>query len=64
MTKAKFNNIIIKSIQSSALQYLLGKQGSIGKEVIYSSIKVAEYMMPNYTKFNIEQKETYFKFPP
>ena len=48
------------SIQTSALEYLLGKQGSKGRDISYSSIKMAEYIMPCETELTIEQKRYIF----
>ena len=53
MTKTKFNNMIKISIRTCALEYLLGKQGSKGKNIIYSEIKMAEYLMPISQKRDI-----------
>jgi hypothetical protein len=61
MSKTKFNNLIKISIQRSALEYLLGKQGSKGKDIIYSDIKMAEYLMPSNSNLTIEQKRYIFE---
>ena len=60
MSKSKFNNLIKISIQTSALEYLLGKQGSKGKDITYSKIKMAEYLLPCDTNLTIEQKRYVF----
>ena len=48
------------SIRTCALEYLLGKQGSKGKDIIYSEIKMAEYLIPNELNLTISQKTRYF----
>ena len=61
MTKTKLNNMIKISIRTCALEYLLGKQGSKGKDILYSEIKMAEYLMPNDSNLNISQKQDTFE---
>ena len=61
MSKSKFDNEIKKSIQISALVYLLGKQGSKGKDIVYSDIRMAEYLMPSSSNLTIEQKRYIFE---
>ena len=60
MSKIKFNKIIKLSIQKCALEYLLRKQGSKGKDILYSEIKMPEYLMPNEFNLTIEQKRYIF----
>ena len=59
--KAKFNNVIKISIRACALEYLLGKQGSKGHDIIYSEIKMAEYLLPNDANQTISQKQDIFE---
>jgi hypothetical protein len=40
---------------------LLGKQESKGKDIIYSEIKMAEYLMPNGSNLTISQKRDIFE---
>ena len=47
MTKSKFNKLLKKRINENAMKYLTEKQGTKGKEIIYSNIKMAEYLLPN-----------------
>ena len=39
-----FKNILKKCIQVEALRYLTEKQGSKGKDIIYTKIQMAEYL--------------------
>ena len=60
MKKSKLNNMIKISIRSCALEYLLGKR-SKGKDIEYSEIKMAEYLMPNDSNLTISQKRDIFE---
>ena len=57
MTKMKFNKILkVKSIEN-AMKYLNGKIGRKGKEIMYSSISMADYLPP-YKKYpSVRNKE-------
>ena len=50
MKKNEFKKVLKESIKKKAFEYLLHKQGSKGKEVKYSSLKMAEYLSPNLEK--------------
>ena len=43
-----------------ALMYFLDKQGSKGKEIKYTSLKMAEYLSPNYDKISIAEQRYIF----
>ena len=60
MTKTKFNRILKERINENALRYLTGKQGTKGKQIRYSDIEMAEYLMPG-NKLSIEQKRRIFE---
>ena len=60
MTKAKFNRIVKERISENALQYLTGKQGSKGKQMRYTDIEMAAYLLPD-NKLTIEQKRRIFE---
>ena len=61
LTKAKFNNVIKIYIRTCALEYLLGKQGSKGHDIIYSEIKLAECMLPNDSNLKISPYKDIFE---
>ena len=46
LSKHQFLKIIKKAINKKALEYLLNKQGSKGKEIEYKEMKMAEYLLP------------------
>ena len=46
MTKSQFTKILKNSINRKALEYLLTKRGSKGKEIEYTSLKMQEYLLP------------------
>ena len=46
MTKSQFTKILKNSINRKALEYLLAKRGSKGKEIEYTSLKMQEYLLP------------------
>ena len=60
MTKIKFSRILKSRTRQNALKYLIEKRKSKGKEIIYSEISMAEYMLPTNTKLSIYQKQTLF----
>ena len=55
-----FRKILQESIRAKALQYLLEKRGSKGSEIRYSSLKIAEYLSPNYENLSIEDQRYIF----
>ena len=55
----QFKNMIRKKCKELALEYLLNKRGSKGKEIIYNEIQTAEYLLPN-EDLNIEEQRTIF----
>ena len=60
MTKTKFKTIIKTKIEQTALIYLNKKRGTKGKEIEYSEIKMAEYLLPNNTEMSIDNKRNLF----
>ena len=55
----QFKKLIRKKCKELALEYLLKKRGSKGKELIYNEIQTAEYLLPN-DELNIEEQRTIF----
>ena len=55
MSKNQLKNIVNKNIKHSALEYLIKLQKSKGKENKYTSLKMAEYLLPN-DKLSIKQQ--------
>ena len=47
MTKLKFNKLLKQRINENAVKYLTEKQGTKGKEIDYSNITMADYLLPN-----------------
>ena len=43
----QFKNILEKSIKRKSFEYLMEKIGSKGKEIRYSCLRMAEYLLPN-----------------
>ena len=60
MTKDKYTRILKSKIESCAFEYLLSKQGTKGKEIIYSHLQMAEYLQPLNNMLTIEQKRDMF----
>ena len=60
MKKNVFKKILKKSIRNKALQYLLDKRGSKGIQIQYSSLKMAEYLLPNTEKLSISAQRYIF----
>ena len=60
MTKSKFTNILKQKITENALKYLLEKQGSKGKEILYTHLEMAEYLLPCHNKISVGEKQEIF----
>ena len=60
MNKTQFKKILKMSIQEKSLQYLLNKRGSKGKEMQYSSLKMAEYLLPQNENLSITDQQYIF----
>ena len=59
MSTSKFKKILENSIKIRSFKYLIGLRGSKGKEINYSSLKMAEYLLPN-EEFSISEKRRIF----
>ena len=59
MTKGKYNRMLKERIHENALKYLTEKQVKKGKEITYSKIEMAEYLLPD-SKLSTEQKRQMF----
>ena len=59
MTKEKFKQILKQRIKENALAYLIGKQGSKGRDIRYEEIKMQEYLLP-WNKLTICDKRNLF----
>ena len=59
MSKTKFTNIFKQTTWKRAFIYLKEKQGKKGKEIKYSNIEMAEYLLPE-NKMSISQKQRMF----
>ena len=59
MTKGKFNRMSKERISENALKYLTEKQMKKGKEITYSKIEIAEYLLPD-SNLSTEQKRCLF----
>ena len=60
MTKYEFKNLVRKKCKESAYQYLMNKRGKKGEQIIYSSIRMSEYLLPN-EKMSIEDQRKKFE---
>ena len=60
MKRTRFKKILKMSIKEKALQYLLNKRGSKGKEMQYSSLKMAEYLLPQNENLSIIDQQYIF----
>ena len=60
MKKNHFKRMLKESIENKALQYLLDKRGSKGIQIKYSSLKMAEYLLPNHEKLSISEQRYIF----
>ena len=60
MKKNHFKRMLKESIENKARQYLLDKRGSKGIQIKYSSLKMAEYLLPNHEKLSISEQRYIF----
>ena len=60
LTKRQFNSIVKESILKRAFEYLINKKKSKGKEIKYSELKMAEYLLPGYENITIEEQRNIF----
>ena len=60
MTHSRFMGKIKLQIQQHALQYLLGKRKTKGREIEYQQLEMAEYLTPINRKMSIEEKRMMF----
>ena len=59
MSKVKFNKLLKQRIRKNAYKYLTEKKRTKGKEISYSRIEMAEYLLPE-NDLTIEQKRRIF----
>ena len=59
MSKRRFNRILIEKTRQNASNYLEKKKGIKGKEIIYTKIEMADYLLPN-SKLSINEKQRLF----
>ena len=60
MSRSDFKQILKTKIRIHALQYLLGKRGSKGKQICYDKLEMAEYLLPHNKEMNNEEKQNTF----
>ena len=60
MNKNKFTIILKQKIKENALEYLLKKHGSKGKEIKYTFLEMADYLHPFNNELTIEEKQFVF----
>ena len=60
MTKNKFSKMLKRRVKENALEYLTEKQRVKGKEIVYSDIEMAEYLLPTNIELSIEEKRKMF----
>ena len=60
MKRNQFKNILKTKINELAFTYLIQKRGIKGKEVKYSSLRMADYLAPNSSGLTILEKQEMF----
>ena len=60
MSRSDFKQILKTKIRIHALQYLLGKRGSKGKQICYDKLEMAEYLLPHNKEMNNIEKQNTF----
>ena len=61
LNKIQFNKILTVSIQQKALEYLVSKRRSKGKDISHTVLKMADYLMPNYENLSSEDRRRIFE---
>ena len=61
MTKSQFLKKIKSQISKKAFEYLINKRKRKGKEIEYTQLEMAEYLLPINRKLTIEKKEKCFQ---
>ena len=61
MSKRKFTNMLKSRQRVNALKYLIEKQKSKGKEISYSELKMADYLLPYNSELTILEKQQVFR---
>ena len=60
MTKNQFRKILKKFIHDKSIQYLLEKRKSKGREINYSTLRMAENLLPHNENISIAEKQYIF----
>ena len=60
MKKNQFSKILKKSLEEKSVQYLLENRKSKGKEINYTRLKMAEYLLPQNENLSIEEQQYIF----
>ena len=60
MSKYTYKELIKKSIQGKALEYLITKRRSKGQEIKYTELKMAEYLTPGHENLTISEQRNIF----
>ena len=59
MKRRQFQKMVKEKIREGALKYLLQKRGSKGKEIVYNSLEMADYLLP-FNTMKITEKQNIF----
>ena len=60
MKETKFRSLLKGKIRTAALEYLNEKRKSKGKEIIYETLRMADYLLPNSSGLSIADKQEIF----
>ena len=60
-SKWKVKRLVNQQINVIALEYLLQKRKSKGKECVYNKIRMAEYLLPNSENITVKEKRQIFE---
>ena len=52
--------MVKERISENALKYIISKQGKKGKEILYDSLEMADYLKPTNEKLSICEKQEMF----
>ena len=61
MKKNEYKNMLKRSVEKKAFEYLQLKRGTKGNEIEYKNLEMSEFLLPSNSKLNINEKRKLFE---
>ena len=61
MKKNEYKNMLKRSVEKKAFEYLQLKRGTKGNEIEYKNLEMSEFLLPFNSKLNINEKRKLFE---